>query len=121
MLAAHIPGTENGKADFLSRGNSFPNEWMLHKEVFQKICMTAPVCVQIDHFASSLNAQLPMFCSRGRVEHGLFGFLLFSMIPKVLEKVAREEVNLLSVAPFWPRRSWFPVLPKLWGGGILRG
>ena len=121
--AAHIPGTENVQADFLSRGSSLPNEWMLHKEVFQKICCTARVQLEIDLFASARNVQLPKFCSRGRdpqvsmmdalsfpwTIQGLFAFPLFSMIPKVLEKVAREEVDLLLVAPFLAKEAFvFP-------------
>ena len=100
---------------------------MLHKEVFQKICLRAALRLEIDLFVSALNAQLPKFFSRGRdpqawkidalsfpwTVQGLFAFPPFSMIPKVLEKVASEEVDLLLVTPFWPRRPWFPLFFKL--------
>jgi len=95
LLAAHISGTENVQADFLSRGSSLSNEWMLLKEVFLKICRRAPVRLEIDLFASAMYALRPKFCSRGRdpqawkmdalsfpwTIQGLFAFPPFSIIP----------------------------------------
>ena len=67
LLAAHILGTENVQADFVSRGSLLPYKWMLHEEVFQKICIRTPVCLEIYLFASAVNAQLQKFVPEGEI------------------------------------------------------
>ena len=50
----------------------------------------------------------------------LYAFPPFSMIPKVLEKIVQDEAESALIAPYWPRRLWFPkLLPLL--VDLLRG
>ena len=35
------------------------------------------------------------------------------LIAKVLQKVQREEATLMLIAPWWPKRPWFPTLVSL--------
>ena len=46
----------------------------------------------------------------------LYAFPPFSLLPRILQKVALEEVDLLLVAPLWPQRPWFPLLLSLVAG-----
>ena len=130
LLASHIPGEDNLLADFLSRGKFLPSEWMLKTSVFLDFCQILSPPPEIDLFASLLNFQLPKYCSRNRDAQAwkidamsfpwsglrLYAFPPFSMIPKVLEKVALDVADLALVAPYWPRRPWFPRLLSLLAG-----
>ena len=46
----------------------------------------------------------------------LYAFPPFSMIPRILEKVVQDEAELALIAPYWPRRPWFPKLLSLLAG-----
>ena len=127
LSATHIPGEENLLADFLSRGKFLPSEWKLETSVFRRICQVLPYPPEIDLFASLLNFQLPKYCARNRDPQAwkidafsiqwsglcLYAFPPFSLLPKVLEKVAQEEAEVAMIAPFWPQRPWFPRLLSL--------
>ena len=62
ITAIHIPGIENTAADFYSRNFSDTSEWMLKKEIFQRICFQF-FMPTIDMFASRLNKQMEKFVS----------------------------------------------------------
>ena len=128
LLASHIPGRQNLVADFLSRGNFLPSEWSLHLSVFRQIlCISPPF---VDLFASSLTHLLPRYCARADDPDAWaldalsipwsdflgFAFPPFALLPRVLEKVALDQTALLLVAPFWPKRPWFPRLLSLLAG-----
>ena len=129
LSASHIPGQQNLIADFLSRGHCLPSEWSLHPSVFQQILrVSSPPLV--DLFASSLNHLLPRYCARADDSSAWaldafsipwsdflgFAFPPFALLPRVLEKVALDQTALLLVAPFWPKRPWFPRLLSLLAG-----
>ena len=131
LHAAHIPGEENIVADFLSRGKYLPTEWVLNRAVFRTIYRVFSPPPEIDLFASALNFRLPKYCSRcpGMLRRGkidalsfpwtglrLYAFPPFSLLPRILDKLAQDEADLLLVAPFWPQRPWFPRLLRLSGG-----
>ena len=130
LSASHIPGEDNLLADFLSRGKFLPSEWMLDSSVFLRICRVLSPPPEIDLFASLLNFRLPKYCSRSQDPQAwkidamsfpwsglrLFAFPPFSMLPKVLEKVAQDGADLALVAPYWPKRPWFPKLLSLLAG-----
>ncbi|XP_072166762.1 uncharacterized protein [Diadema setosum] len=63
LIASHIPGKDNYVADFLSRGSDLPTEWHLNpsiaKQIFNRF---GPP--QVDLFASTLNKQLPVYCTK---------------------------------------------------------
>ena len=131
LSAIHIPGEENFLADFLSRGSSLPTEWMLKKSIFAKICQVLSPPPEIDLFASQMNSQLPKYCSRSKDPRAwrvdamsfpwsalppLYAFPPISLIPRVLEKIVQDEAELALIAPYWPRRPWFPRLLSLLTG-----
>ena len=60
-------------ADFLSRGKYLPSEWTLNHLIFQKVCQVIVLRPEIDHFASTLNLQLPKYCARCRDLQALEG------------------------------------------------
>ena len=78
-------------------------------------------------FVSLLNFRLPKYCSRSRDHQAwrvdalsfrwsglrLYAFPPFSLIPRILEKIVQDEAEVALIAPFWPRRPWFPKLLSL--------
>ena len=62
LSASHIAGVDDIEADFLSRVKHSDMEWILNKEVFNKIQAIYGVC-DIDLFASKHNKQLPRYSS----------------------------------------------------------
>ena len=126
LHAAHIP-EENIVADFLSRGKYLPTEWVLNRAVFRTIYRMFSPPPEIDLFASALNFRLPKYCSRCPDAQAwkidalsfpwtglrLYAFPPFSLLPRILDKLAQDEADLLLVAPFWPQWPWFPRLLRL--------
>ena len=99
---------------------------MLNPRVFNAICHQwgRP---QVDLFATRYNAQLTTFVSpvpdplAYAVDAmvtpwaGMWAYAYPppALLPLVLEKVADETVRLVLIAPFWPKRPWFPRLLEL--------
>ena len=120
---------KNIVADFLSRGKYLPAEWVLNRAVFRTICRLFSPPPEIDLFASALNFRLPKYCSRCPDVQAwkidalsfpwtglrLYAFPPFTLLPRILDKLAQDEADLLLVAPFWPQRPWFPP-PEVLGG-----
>ena len=124
-----IPGQDNLIADFLSRGRVLPSEWTLHPMVMDQIVRTLGP-LQVDLFASALNARLPRYCSRvqdpaaWRIDAFSFQWKGFrgyafppvSLIPRILRKIREDQARVVLIAPWWPRRNWFPELVGLLPG-----
>ena len=82
--------------------------------------------VAIDLFASEFNAQAPMFYTR---ENSAMRYSLTSLCQQsgkwlwanapfdhmgaVVQKVLREPVQLVVLAPYWPKQEWFRRLESL--------
>ena len=125
----HSGSAEFSRGDFLSRGKFLPSEWSLHPSVFLQILRVYPP-LSVDLFASSLAHLLPCYCARADDPDAWaldafsipwsdflgFAFPPFALLPRVLEKVASDRASLLLVAPFWPKRPWFPRLLSLLAG-----
>ena len=87
---------------------------------FSEDCLAFPR-PEIDLFASTLTFQLPKYCSRVQDPQAwaidamsfpwsglcLYAFPPFSLLLRVLQKVAQDEADLLLIAPHWPQRPWF--------------
>ncbi len=112
-------------ADTLSRQGPLPGERMLHTEVVKPIWGQA----QVDLFATQETAQCPLWYSLlhpaplgldAKVQTWprlrLYAFPPVALLPGVLERVRRDGVRLLFVAPFWPVRVWFSDLISLLDG-----
>lgn len=126
LVAVHVRGVENSKADYLSRVFATALEWQLHTSVVSQLFLMwgRP---NIDLFATSQNAQLPTFCARYPEPEafqvdalqmdwsGISGYAFppTSLIPLVLEKIRTQDCEVILIAPMWPRRSWYPQLLEL--------
>lgn len=115
LKAEHISGSLNLQADWLSRGHLAQSEWMLHPQLFQILChkFRTPI---LDLFATAQNVQLLRYFSRLRSPwpQGLFyTFPPIPLLPTVIRKPMVEQVDLLLVAPLWPRQLWIADLMGL--------
>ena len=120
-----ISGIRNVVADSLSRRNQvLSTEWTLHSDVCHSLWKIwgSPM---IDPFATSQNFRLPNFVSPfpdplaiatdaflfSWDHKDLYAFPPFPMIRKVLNKLCQAQgTSLILIAPFWPRKEWFPDL-----------
>ncbi|KAI2660026.1 ORF V: Enzymatic polyprotein [Labeo rohita] len=128
LRAVHVPGHLNMGADILSRQGPRPGEWMLHPEVVKQIWRVFGQA-QVDLFATQENVQYPHWFS---LTHPaplgldamvqtwprlrLYAFPPIALLPGVLERVRRDGVRFLLVAPYWPARAWFSDLISLLNG-----
>ncbi|KAL0149475.1 hypothetical protein M9458_055263 [Cirrhinus mrigala] len=128
LRAVHVPGHLNMGADVLSRQGPRPGEWMLHPEVVKQIWRVFGQA-QVDLFATQENAQCPHWFS---LTHPaplgldamvqtwprlrLYASPPIALLPGVLERVRRDGVLRLLVAPYWPARAWFSDLVSLLDG-----
>ncbi len=128
LRAVHIPGHFNMGADILSRQGPRPGEWMPHPDVVKQIWRVFGQA-QVDLFATCQTSHCPLWFS---LTHPaplgldamvqtwprlhLYAFPPIALLPGVLERVRRDGVRLLLVAPFWPGRVWFSDLISLLDG-----
>lgn len=125
LRAMYLPGERNQLADFLSRRSSHPAEWRLHPDVVQTIWNLFGRA-EVDLFASRDTTHCPQWFSL--VETGslgqdalahpwprtlLYAFPPIPLIRPTLQRILLEGHQVLLVAPFWPARTWFPLLHKL--------
>ena len=105
-----------------------PSEWTMHPRVMGLI-LQAFSPLQVDLFASALNARLPRYCARMQDTAAwmdafsfrwtgirAYTFPPFTLIPRVLHKIRGDGAQVLLIAPRWPRRSWFRDLMDLLAG-----
>lgn len=126
LKAAHIPGVQNVLADVLSRGLPLPGEWRLHSEVVSQI-WRAFGRASVDLFATAESTHCPLWFSlldrsgplgTDALAHSwptalLYAFPPIPLILPTLLRVQREGHSMILVAPFWPGRTWFPMLRRL--------
>lgn len=126
LSAVHIAGTTNIEADKRSRKFWDKHEWMLDKMQFQIIANKYPK-LEIDLFASRLNAQLPNYVAwqpdPGCVAVDAFtipwdtkifyAFPPFSQIPRCVQKIIQDKATGILITPFWATQTWFSQLLQL--------
>ncbi|XP_048030341.1 uncharacterized protein LOC125257733 [Megalobrama amblycephala] len=128
LRAAYIPGVQNIGADILSRQGLRPGEWRLHPEVVLQIWGVFGRA-QVDLFASRETSHCPLWFS---LTHPaplgldamvqtwprlrLYAFPPIALLPGVLERVRRDQVRLILIAPRWPGRVWFSDLVSILDG-----
>ncbi len=128
LRAVYIPGHLNVGADILSRQGPRPGEWRLHPEVVKQIWRVFGQA-QVDLFATRQTSHCPLWYSLTHpaplgldaMVHTwprlrLYAFPPIALLPGVLERVRRDGVRLLLVAPFWLGRVWFSDLISLLDG-----
>lgn len=125
LIAAHIPGTENVRADGLSRNFSNNVEWQLSEGIFQKVCERFGTPT-VDLFASRENTKIKKFCSWGadpeawRIDAFSFAwvnefyyiFPPFRLIGRVWKKIQEEKSHAVLIVPNWPSQTWFTAVQK---------
>ena len=113
-------------ADQLSRQRLSINSWKLNPVVFHQIALRWGT-PNIDLFASDVDHQLPIFCSRTASPQAFasdalsiswknvsaYAFPPLGLIPRVLSKIRIDQARVLMIAPFWPSRVWFTSLLAL--------
>ena len=131
ITARHIQGKINLVPDMLSRPEQiFPAEWTLQLREFQNLCQRwgKPM---IDAFATSLNHQLPLYYSPVPDQQAvavdamsqdwqglyLYAFPPLGMLSRFLARVeATQDVQVLLIAPKWPRSTWYQTIVSLLDG-----
>jgi hypothetical protein len=128
LSAAHLPGALNVQADAASRNDfKYDKEWQLQPAIFQLIkSEIGPV--QIDMFASRINAQIENYVSwqpdPGAIAvdaftlnwssctHAFF-FPPFSLLGRTIQKIASDQAEGIVVAPVWPTQPWYSTLMRM--------
>ena len=125
LTASHIPGVLNSVADAESRSILDASDWVLLSERFKDLQITWPM--EIDLFAAAWNCQLPKYVSwipqpnatavnafsLNWTRLKAYAFPPFSLIPRCLGKIRRENADLILVCPFWPSQPWWPLLLEM--------
>ena len=125
LFAVFVPGVTNILADAESRRPLSSGDWKLDPHSFKAIQTIWEV--EVDLFANSWNAQLPIFVSRfpqpgawktdalSLSWKALAGYCFppFNLIPFCLTKVRQEQAEIVLVTPYWPSQCWFPSLMEL--------
>ena len=127
ISAHHVCGSLNSTADKLSRSGNEDLEWSLTQDIFTAILRSFP-SLNIDLFASRLNAKFPNYVSRipdpnayaidafsfAWHDNNYYCFPPFSVIGRILQKVEVDQTERLClVAPVWPAQTWWPTLIQL--------
>ena len=121
--AEHLPGKLNVRADWHPRHTQDCSDWQLHPLIFQQLQdRLGPF--SIDLFASRTNVQLSTYCSWkldpsaiaiGALsiswrDHYPYLFPPFSLLSRCLEKINRQKVEAVVIAPVWCNQVWYPLL-----------
>ena len=125
LVAVHVPGRLNCRADFQSRHfRASTSEWMLPPWVFQALRDHCPY-IQVDLFAAYHNFQMPEYVSWvfdplavgtdafscPNLWEAAYAFPPFNLVGRCLQLVDQLDVQqFVLVAPVWPRQIWYPKL-----------
>ena len=127
LSSAHCPGKFNIEADEASRLFNDSTEWTLTKRQFLRLTSRFGQPV-IDMFASRLNFQLQPYCSWQPDPHAkyidcftfnwkshqlIYAFPPFSVVGRVLQKIAADKTTAILVVPHWPTQPWFSRLQEM--------
>jgi hypothetical protein len=119
VSACHIAGVSNTQADKLSRSVNDDLEWAIDQNIFDKLLQKHPK-MDVDLFASNLNAKLTNYVSRFPDEfswavdaftfkwgnHFYYIFPPFSLLSRILQKVEEDRSQAILIAPLWPTQTW---------------
>ena len=121
--AEHLPRKLNVRADWHSRHTQDCSNRQLHPLIFQQL-QDGLGLFSIDLFVLHTNAQFSSYCS-GKLEpsaiaidalsiswrdHHPYLFPPFSLLIRCLEKINREKVEAVVIAPVWCNQVWYPLL-----------
>jgi len=126
ITVEYLPGKLNVSADWESRNVQDSSEWRLDHRVFNRICQAFGT-PHIDLFASRVSHQIPCYVSwkpdpccqsvdafQTSWEQNLnYAFPPFCLIGRVLDKLAREQAEMILVTPLWQGQPWYPRLLQM--------
>jgi hypothetical protein len=126
LSASHLAGVLNVQADTNSRVFHDQTEWKLDSRIFQEIVKLSRT-PQIDMFASRLNYQVEPYIawmpdpwalaidafSISWKDYYIYAFPPFSLLNRVLQRMRKEEVEGIIVAPSWTTQTWYPLLGRM--------
>ena len=127
ILASHLSGVSNTRADRLSRIQHSDHTYFLTQSCFDDILDVLPFPLKIDCFASRLNFKIKNFISRycdplsswvnafsTKWSDYVYLFPPYPIINKVISKFISDKTGHgLLICPYWPSQSWFPSLLDL--------
>ena len=126
LIAEHLPGRLNLKADKESRTAKDCCDWMLNQSVFHRInSVMGPL--DMDLFASRLTRQLPRFYSwrpdpeaeaTDAFTQNWAAFRGFAnppwcLIHRCLSKLKKQTARMVLITPLWKTQPWYPLLLEL--------
>ena len=125
IMAIHVPGMTNLRADFASRHWDDPSDWFLRKDLFRELCkIFGPF--DIDIFANRLNKQLPAYCSWKPEALATDAFTLdwaklirpylfppFCLIGRCLAQSRVQSATVLIVTPVWKSQHWYAAILQM--------
>ena len=132
--AEHIPRNQNLQADFLSRSIKDKYNYKLNQSVFRTICKQLQIQPTIDLFAADNNHQLPRYytmrpspTSTGTdaFKHNWSKEIAYAnppwpLIPKMLDKIIKDQATVLTVLPLWTCKPWWPRVLRLRASKIIK-
>ena len=126
ITASHVPGVKNTTADLRSRLFYDNKEWSLNERVAKSLFdqFGKP---EIDLFASRLNTKCSKYasCKPDPDAYRINAFSLcwlnlnsyifppFSIVGRVLAKLAQDRATALVIVPCWQTQPWFPQFVRL--------
>lgn len=126
VCARHLAGSDNGRADGLSRLAPI-YEWKLHPRLWRHLdSRWGPH--SIDRFASITTTQLPRYNSRflDPLSEGVDALAQsnwhqennyvnspFRLLPQVIQVIQQQQADATVIAPWWPSQPWFCHLQEL--------
>ena len=127
ISAVYVPGSQNSKADRLSRLENRDHSYSLSEDYFELISNFISFPLKVDCFASRLNFKIEKYFSRYYDPYSswvdAFSVLwsdhvyLFPPVPiihRVISKFKTDKTGHgLLICPYWPSQFWFPSLLEL--------
>ena len=126
ITASHVPGVKNTTADLRSRLFYDNKEWSLNERVAKPLFdhFGKP---EIDLFASRLNSKCSKYASYKPdpdayhvnafslcwLNLNAYIFPPFSIVGRVLAKLAQDRATALVIVPCWQTQPWFPQFVRL--------
>lgn len=128
LIITYLPGLQNSLADKLSRRASCVEDYRVHPQVVYHLSRHFVHPILLDLFAARHNRVCKQFVSRmpqpgakavdafklgwGNLP-GLWANPPFSLMDRVLTKVARDRAQMLLIFPVWCGRPWWSKLAAL--------
>ena len=127
IVASHLAGISNSRADRLSRIQHSDHSYYLTQECFEDLSDSLSFSLKIDCFASRNNFKIKNFISRycdplsSWVDafatiwtDNVYLFPPYPIINRVISKFKSDNTGHgLLICPYWPSQSWFPSLLDL--------